>query len=93
MNAKTTSRSGEPPALPPDISTLDEVVRRLEYHGREVDGPWLGEIYGYAREQHGTQTRRSGEPYITHPLAVAYLLADLKFDQTCVAVALLHDVL
>src|SRR6185503_4307833 len=37
--------------------------------------------------------RRSGEPYLTHPLAVAWLLADLGFDATCVAIALLHDVL
>ena len=42
---------------------------------------------------HQDQVRRSGEPYLIHPLNVAYLLADLKFDQTCVAVGLLHDVL
>ena len=39
------------------------------------------------------QKRRSGEPYLTHPLAVAWLLADLGFDATCVAIGLLHDVL
>ncbi len=42
---------------------------------------------------HRDQRRRSGEPYVTHPVYVAYLLADLKFDQACVAVGLLHDVL
>jgi GTP pyrophosphokinase len=42
---------------------------------------------------HKDQVRRSGEPYMTHPASVAWLLADLRFDQTCVAVGLLHDVL
>ena len=42
---------------------------------------------------HETQVRKSGEPYLIHPLYVSFILADLKFDQTCVAVGLLHDVL
>ena len=42
---------------------------------------------------HADQVRRSGEPYLSHPTAVAYILADLGFDQTCAVVALLHDVL
>jgi GTP pyrophosphokinase len=93
LPSKTTERRAEQPSFAPQVESLDDVVARLRDHGREVDRNWLHEVYEYAREQHGNQTRRSGEPYITHPLAVAYLLADLKFDQTCVAVALLHDVL
>jgi GTP pyrophosphokinase len=42
---------------------------------------------------HKDQRRRSGEPYLNHPLSVSYLLADLQFDDVCVAVGLLHDVL
>ncbi len=70
-----------------------DLGKRLSENGRPMDEAWLRSVYEFARTEHEGQTRRSGEPYITHPLAVAYLLADLKFDQTCVAVGLLHDVL
>src|SRR3954452_973996 len=42
---------------------------------------------------HKDQMRRSGEPYMVHPMAVAFLLAEMKFDAVCVTVGLLHDVL
>jgi GTP pyrophosphokinase len=48
--------------------------------------------YDFAAEAHQGQTRRSGEPYIEHPLAVAMELADLQLDTTAIAAALLHDV-
>ena len=73
--------------------SVEDIAGRLESAGRAPDRDWLREVYEYAKEQHGDQKRKSGEPYITHPLAVAYLLADLKFDQDSVAVGLLHDVL
>jgi GTP pyrophosphokinase len=46
----------------------------------------------YARERHQGQTRRSGEPYIEHPVSAATYLADLLLDGTTIAAALLHDV-
>ena len=46
----------------------------------------------YAREMHEGQTRRSGEPYIEHPVSAASYLADLLLDATTIAAALLHDV-
>lgn len=72
---------------------LPEIFERFEVHGRAYDRAFLTDVYAYAEHQHSSQARRSGEPYITHPLYVAYILADLKFDPTCVAVGLLHDVL
>ncbi len=72
---------------------LSDVFDRLSSHERPFDEEWLTKVYQFAESQHRDQLRRSGEPYITHPLAVAYLLADLDFDETCVAVGLLHDVL
>jgi GTP pyrophosphokinase len=72
---------------------FEDLARRLRDHDRGVDEEWLRHVYEFARAAHGEQTRRSGEPYISHPLAVAYLLADSRFDQICVAVGLLHDVL
>ena len=48
--------------------------------------------YEFARDRHRTQTRKSGEPYILHPIAVAQVLVDMQMDLVCVETALLHDV-
>ncbi|MEM9595302.1 MAG: bifunctional (p)ppGpp synthetase/guanosine-3',5'-bis(diphosphate) 3'-pyrophosphohydrolase [Acidobacteriota bacterium] len=69
------------------------ILERLDLHGRAYDRDYLRRVHDFSVEKHGGQRRKSGEPYVTHPIYVAYLLADLKFDATCVAVALLHDVL
>jgi len=49
--------------------------------------------YRYAAQAHDGQTRRSGEPYVTHPLAVADILADMHMDHQSLAAAMLHDVI
>nr|WP_269459394.1 bifunctional GTP diphosphokinase/guanosine-3',5'-bis pyrophosphate 3'-pyrophosphohydrolase [Candidatus Nitrosoglobus terrae] len=49
--------------------------------------------YHFAVAAHGQQKRRSGEPYITHPLAVAQIVAEMHIDHQCIMAALLHDVL
>ncbi len=72
---------------------FEDVVERLEAQGRPFDREGLRAVHEFSEAMHKDQLRRSGEPFFTHPLAVAYLLADLKFDETCVAVGLLHDVL
>jgi len=72
---------------------VEDVFSTLSAHGRNFDPEFLGRVYEFSREMHKDQLRRSGEPYLIHPLNVAWLLADLNFDQTCVAVGLLHDVL
>ncbi len=48
--------------------------------------------FEFAQEAHATQRRASGEPYVTHPLAVAGILADLGLDPVAVTAALLHDI-
>ena len=53
--------------------------------------PILRQAYQYARSAHEGQCRKSGEPYITHPLGVAHIIADLKLDVPSLLVALLHD--
>jgi len=82
-----------PPVASPGVVRFDDILHRLEARGRFYDEAFLRRVYVFSAQAHRDQTRRSGEPYLTHPLSVAYLLADLKFDQTCVAVGLLHDVL
>ena len=82
-----------PPVTGPGLVRFDDILERLETRGRTYDEDFLQRVYVFSAQKHKDQTRRSGEPYLTHPLSVAYLLADLKFDQVCVAVGLLHDVL
>ncbi|MEM6794580.1 MAG: RelA/SpoT family protein, partial [Acidobacteriota bacterium] len=72
---------------------LEAVLKRLDDHGRPYDRGFLQRVHDFSKAKHGAQKRKSGEPYFTHPVYVAYILADLKFDATCVAVGLLHDVL
>jgi GTP pyrophosphokinase len=83
----------EPPVPARTVTQFGEVLHCLAAHGREVDDDFLERVYGFSERMHAGQTRRSGEPYMVHPLNVAYVLAELNFDQTCVAVGLLHDVL
>ena len=53
----------------------------------------LRRAYYFAKEAHEGQTRRSGEPYITHPLAVAHVLTMMHMDNECIMAGLLHDVI
>ncbi len=87
-------RSPDPPPLrAPGGVGIADVARLLRENERACDEAWLGSAYDFAERSHRGQVRRSGDPYISHPLGVAYMLAELKFDQTSVAVGLLHDVL
>lgn len=53
----------------------------------------LKQAYVVARDAHEGQTRSSGEPYITHPVAVACILAEMRLDHETLMAALLHDVI
>ena len=88
-----TKKLPKPPVRPRRKVNLETIFERLEHHGRGYDEVFLKSVYDFTKEKHRDQKRKSGEPYVTHPIYVAYLLADLKFDATCVAVGLLHDVL
>jgi len=82
-----------PPVAATHARTLADVTRRLDANGRVYDEALLTAVYEFSKEAHEGQRRRSGEPYFLHPLNVAYLLADLRFDYISVIVGLLHDVL
>jgi GTP diphosphokinase / guanosine-3',5'-bis(diphosphate) 3'-diphosphatase len=86
-------KSLSPPVPSRPAVRFEDILSALESHGRQADPGFLRSVYDFSARMHQDQMRRSGEPFLTHPLNVAYLLADLKFDQTCVAVGLLHDVL
>ncbi|MGB7433852.1 MAG: bifunctional (p)ppGpp synthetase/guanosine-3',5'-bis(diphosphate) 3'-pyrophosphohydrolase [Candidatus Acidiferrum sp.] len=70
---------------------LAELLEKLRTN-RPSEDPWLvRRAYDIAAERHRDQFRSSGDPYITHLLEVAHILADLKLDATTLAAALLHD--
>jgi GTP pyrophosphokinase len=69
-----------------------ELVERVKAYDPQVDEDLLNRAYVFSMKAHGGQTRKSGDPYFVHPLAVAGILTDLKADPATVATALLHDV-
>ena len=78
--------------------TIDEQFEKLENTVREynpgADFKRIRESYEFAKQHHGEQRRRSGELYITHPLAVAQIVAEeLHLDSESIEAALLHDVI
>jgi len=70
---------------------LAPLVRTYLARHRKADTALIERAYHTARRAHAEQVRRSGEPYISHPLGVAIILADLGLDDVTVAAALLHD--
>ena len=72
--------------------TIQDIIARKKQNFRRVDSKFIIKAYNYALEKHGEQKRNSGEPYIVHPLQVAYVLADMGLDEQTIAAALLHDV-
>jgi GTP pyrophosphokinase len=70
---------------------LEELLEKLRTN-RPSEDPWLvRRAFDIAAERHRDQFRNSGDPYITHLLEVAHILADMKLDATTLAAALLHD--
>ena len=75
--------------------TVEERYEHLEktIRGYNISAD-LGQIraaFDYAKERHGTQMRRDGSPYITHPLQVAQIVAEMRLDSESIIAALLHD--
>src|SRR5213595_2834687 len=75
-------------AVNPVLEPLIKIVRATH---PKADVRLLEHAYDIAARQHAGQLRKSGDPYITHPLAVATILAELGMNTTALAAALLHD--
>jgi len=73
------------------ISHIDLINKIKSYH-QNIDESLITKAYIFARTAHGNQIRHSGEPYFSHPIAVAEIAIELKLDQSSVITALLHDV-
>ena len=72
---------------------ISQLVSKLEGYLPPAEVERIQDAYDFAFEAHQGQRRRSGEPYITHPVAVADLLADLRLDPQTLIAAILHDVI
>ncbi len=74
------------------VITLEDLLTRIRSYHPTADFDLITKAYHYAEEKHAGQVRKSGEPYVTHPVHVAYILADLELDVQSICAALLHDV-
>ena len=68
-----------------------ELVERIETYHPTHDYAMLEKAYRLAKDAHKEQKRKSGEPYIIHPLKVAYILAELELDMESIVAGILHD--
>lgn len=71
---------------------IERLCNKIAKYGTAEDVELVRRAYAYARKAHEGQLRKSGEPYINHPVAVAEILAGLELDGVTLAAALLHDV-
>ena len=72
--------------------TLNYLLKKSELYLSEQKITLIKQAFVFSNENHKGQLRKSGEPYINHPLAVASILADMKMDSVSIIAAILHDV-
>ena len=72
---------------------IEDIISTVKKQKGRRDVKIIQKAYEYAKAKHGDQLRKSGEPYIIHPVQVAYTLATLGMDDNTICAALLHDVL
>ena len=71
--------------------TIEDIIANTKKHNRKSDSKLIKRAYEFAKLKHGDQLRKSGEPYIVHPVQVAYILSTLGLDDSTICAALLHD--
>jgi len=72
---------------------FEHILEKVETYKPDFDEELLRKAYIFSAREHRGQVRSSGEPYLIHPINVAYILAEMRLDETSIAVGLLHDVL
>ncbi|MCY3778342.1 MAG: HD domain-containing protein, partial [Candidatus Aminicenantes bacterium] len=70
----------------------EDLEEKVLNHYPSADLESLRKAYVFSAREHKDQVRQSGEPYLSHPLEVANILAEMRLDEACVSVGLLHDV-
>lgn len=76
----------------PKKETIEGLLEKVREYMPNADFDMIRLAYDFAAEAHEGQTRKSGEPYIIHPLAAAHILVDMHIDPVIVIATLLHDV-
>ncbi|AST92700.1 MULTISPECIES: RelA/SpoT family protein [Sutcliffiella] len=74
------------------VLTAEQVINNARRYLRDEDIIFLEQAYNFAKNAHAEQYRKSGEPYIIHPIQVAGILVDLDLDPSTIAAGFLHDV-
>jgi GTP pyrophosphokinase len=72
---------------------FEDLLDKVQGYNPDADFELLRKAYVFSALEHKGQIRRSGEPYLVHPLEVADILADMRLDAVCIAAGLLHDVI
>src|SRR5438132_12827478 len=75
------------------MTRFEDILDKVESYKPDFDEELLQKAYIFSAREHRGQVRSSGDPYLIHPLNVAYILAEMHLDETSIAVGLLHDVL
>lgn len=74
-----------------EVLRLNDIIDRVREYHPDADVDLIKKAYVYSAKVHAGQVRKTGEPYLIHPLAVAGILAELKLDEASVCTGLLHD--
>ena len=69
----------------------EELISKIKSYNRFLNPTTLNKAYEFAAKAHKNQKRKSGDPYVNHPLAVANILSDLRLDSATIVTGLLHD--
>lgn len=93
-----SKRPGKPqdadaPAPAPGVASVTQLINKLSDYLTPAELKKVKEAYRFSDEMHLGQVRKSGEPYISHPIAVAEICAEWKLDAQAIMAALLHDVI
>ncbi len=72
---------------------LDDIITKVLGYNPKADIDLIKKAYVFSAKAHEGQLRKSGQPYVTHPLEVANILADMKLDVSSIAAGILHDTL
>ena len=85
-----------PARTPPEIDEqlrplVDDLLAGLVAAGDDADTTAIERAFAFAAQRHAGQVRKSGEPYVVHPLGVACICAELRAETPVIVAALLHD--
>ena len=74
------------------MATIDDIIKNTKKYNKKSNSKLISKAYEFAKAHHEGQVRKSGEPYIIHPVEVAYIVSTLELDDNAICAALLHDV-